>query len=391
MAGNDRNVREQQMKVGALHEYAQTFGARVAAIAARSPLLVPLFFLLATGCGEKSATSQAPQGPGAIPVKIQVVTSTPVSDATEYVATLKSRDSAVIMPEVEGRVTQIYVHSGDRVAPGTALMQIDPAKQQATVTSQEGSRAAQVANLQYAQEQYKRTSSLYAAQVVSKQELDQAKSALDAAQAQLTALDAQLQQQQVQLHYYRVTAPSSGIVGDIPVRVGDRVTTATVLTTVDKPGSLEAYIYVPIERSAMLKMNLPVQIVDSGGKTVADSHVSFISPEVDNTTQSILVKAIITNHQDALRTLQFIRARVVWGIHPQPVVPVLAVSQLGGQYFVFVAEDQKGTLVAHQKPLRLGDMVGNNYAVLDGVKPGDKVVVSGTQFLVDGVPVIPQG
>lgn len=295
------------------------------------------------------------------------------------------------MPEVEGRITQIYIHSGDRVAPGSALMQIDPAKQQATVTSQESSKAAQLANLQYAQQQYQRTSGLYAAQVVSKQELDQAKSALDAAQAQLKALDAQLEQQQVELHYYRVVAPSGGIIGDVPVHVGDRVTTTTLLTTVDKPGSLEAYIYVPVERSSQLKMNLPVQIVDSAGNAVADSRISFISPEVDNTTQSVLVKALVTNHQEALRTLQFIRARVVWGTHPQPMVPVLAVSRVGGQYFAFVAEEQQGMLVAHQKPLRLGDMIGNDYAVLEGVKPGDKVVVSGTQFLVDGVPVIPQG
>ena len=178
--------------------------------------------------------------------------------------------------------------------------------------------------------------------------------------------------------------------GDIPVHVGDRVTTTTVLTTVDKPGSLEAYIYVPVERAPQLKMKLPVQIVDTAGKVVADSRISFISPEVDTATQSVLVKATVTNHQEKLRTLQFIRARVVWGTHPQPVVPVLAVSRIGGQYFAFVAEEQKGMLVAHQRPLTLGDMVGNDYAVLDGVKPGDKVVVSGTQFLVDGVPVIPQ-
>ena len=379
-----------KMRIEASQKDAKVCRTHATAAVVRLPLLLALV-AFAAGCSGGSATNQRPQGPAGVPVKIQVVTSMLVSDATEYVATLKSRDSAVIMPEVEGRVTQIYVHSGDRVAPGSPLMQIDPAKQQATVTSQEGSKAAQLANLQYAEEQYKRTSSLYAAQVVSKQELDQAKSALDAARAQLKALDAQLQQQQVERHYYRVTAPSSGVVGDIPVRVGDRVTTTTVLTTVDKPGSLEAYIYVPVERASQLKMNLPVQIVDSSGKAVADSHISFISPEVDNTTQSVLVKALVINHQDALRTLQFIRARVVWGTHPQPVVPVLAVSRVGGQYFAFVAEEQQGMLVARQKPLRLGDMVGNDYAVLDGVKPGDKVVVSGTQFLVDGVPVIPQG
>jgi multidrug efflux pump subunit AcrA (membrane-fusion protein) len=102
------------------------------------------------------------------------------------------------------------------------------------------------------------------------------------------------------------------------------------------------------------------------------------------------VKARVANNNDQLRTLQFIRARIVWGTHRGPVVPVLAVSRLGGQYFIFVAEDQNGKLVAHQRPLEVGNMVGNDYVVLDGVKPGDKVIVSGTQFLVDGAPVIPQ-
>jgi RND family efflux transporter MFP subunit len=179
-------------------------------------------------------------------------------------------------------------------------------------------------------------------------------------------------------------------VGDIPVRVGDRVTTSTALTTIDKPGSLEVYVYVPIERSAQLKMNMPVQIVDGAGNAIADSRVSFISPEVDNTTQTVLVKARIANHQDKLRTSQFIRARVIWGTRQGTVVPVLAVSRIGGQYFAFVAEDQNGKLVAHQKPLRVGEMVGNDYSVLEGIKPGDKIVVSGTQFLIDGAPVVPQ-
>jgi RND family efflux transporter MFP subunit len=180
-------------------------------------------------------------------------------------------------------------------------------------------------------------------------------------------------------------------VGDIPVHVGDRVTTTTMLTTVDKPGTLEVYVYVPIERSSQLKMNMPVQVLDGSGNVIADSRVSFISPQVDNTTQTILVKASIANNKDKLRQSQFIRARVIWGTHTSPVVPVLAVSRVGGQYFAFVAEsNDKGGFVARQKPLKVGQMVDNNYAVLDGVKPGERVIVSGTQFLVDGTPVTPQ-
>jgi RND family efflux transporter MFP subunit len=355
----------------------------------RIPLLALLGLVtLATACG--GAKGRQPQDPPPTPVKIEVVRSVAVSDATEYVATLKSRDSAVIMPQVEGQITQIYVHSGDRVSPSTPLMLVDPAKQQATVKGQEETHAAKSAELEWAKQQYDRASGLYTAGVASKQELDQAKAAMDAAQAQLQALEAQVREQKVQLQYYQVMALTGGIVGDIPVRVGDRVTNTTVLTTVDKPGSLEAYVYVPVERAAQLKMNTPLQIVDGTGNVIAESRISFISPQVDNTTQSLLVKARIANRNEKLRTLQFIRARVVWGTRQGPVVPVLAVSRIGGQYFAFVAEDEKGKLVAHQKALRVGDMVGNDYVVLDGIKPGDKVIVSGIQFLKDGDAVSPQ-
>src|SRR5215467_7512993 len=325
----------------------------------------------------------------AMPGMVMEDKATPVNETSEYVATLKSRDSAVIMPEVEGQITQIFVHSGDRISSGASLMEIDPLKQQATVKSQESARAAQEAQLNWAKQQYQRSEGLAAAGVVSKQDLDQAKATMDAAQAQMDALNAQVREQEVQLHYYKVTALRTGIVGDIPVRVGDRVTTTTQLTTIDQPGSLEAYVYVPVERSAQLKMNLPVQILDSSGKVVADTRISFISPQVDNTTQTVLVKARIANGNDALRQSQFIRARVIWGTHQNPEVPILAISRLAGQYFAFVAEPQGNGFVAKQHPLTIGETVGNNYEVRDGIKPGDKVIVSGTQFLMDGAPVVP--
>ena len=346
--------------------------------------------LAGLGCSTNGAQNPHAAGPMGMPVKVLEAKAVPVNDASEYVATLKSRDSAVIMPQVEGQITQIFVHSGDRVAAGGALMEIDPLKQQATVKSQESARAAQRANLNWAKQQYERSEGLSSAGVVSKQDLDQAKANLDAAQAQMDALDAQVSEQQVQLHYYRVVAPRGGIVGDIPVRVGDRVTTSTQLTTVDQPGSLEVYVYVPVERSGQLKMNLPVQVLDGSGKVLANTRVSFISPQVDNSTQTVLVKARIANGNDSLRQLQFIRARVIWGTHENPEVPILAVSRLAGQYFAFVAEPQNGSFVAKQKPLTIGETVGNDFEVRDGIKPGDKVIISGTQFLLDGVPVIPQ-
>jgi RND family efflux transporter MFP subunit len=345
---------------------------------------------ITVGCSSNAAQNPHASGPGGMPVKVLEAKAVPMNDTSEYVATLKSRDSAVIMPQVEGQVTQILVHSGERVEAGSPMIEIDPLKQQATVKSQESARAAQEANLTWTRQQYERAQGLAAAGVVSRQDLDQAKSALDAAQAQVAALDATVSEQQVQLHYYKVVALRSGIVGDVPVHVGDRVTTTTILTTIDQPGSLEAYVYVPIEHSSQLKMNLPVQVIDSDGKVLANSGISFISPQVDNTTQTVLVKARIANGNDKLRQSQFIRARVVWGTHKNPEVPILAVSRLGGQYFAFVAEAQNGgSFVARQKPLTIGQTVGNDYEVQDGIKAGDKVIISGTQFLLDGVPVIP--
>jgi len=367
--------------------YMSRFFAKTPSLLLPGALLAAL--LITTACGKgKAAKADAPQ---AMPVKVQTAKAQKVDDTTDYVATLKSRDSAVVMPQVEGIITQIFVHSGERVASGAPMMQIDPAKQQATLKSQESATAAQVAQVKWAQQNYDRVSGLASAGVVSKQDLDQARATLDAAQAQLQSLGAQVNEQQVQLHYYQVVAPRAGIVGDVPVRVGDRVVTTTTLTTVDRPGSLEAYIYVPIEKSAQLKMNLPVQIVDDPGNSLAASRITFISPQVDTATQTVLVKATIANSNDSLRTAQFIRARVFWGSQEKPVVPVVAVSRIGGLYFAFVAEsDQKGGYVVRQKPLQIGQIIGNNYVVLGGVNPGDKVVVSGTQFLIDGVPVVPQ-
>jgi RND family efflux transporter MFP subunit len=349
---------------------------------------VSLVLATAAGCGGSARSRSQARPP--TPVKIEVARSATIEDTSEYVATLRSRHSAVIMPQVEGEITRIFVRSGQHVPAGTPLMQIDPAKQQATVKSQEDARAAQRASLEYARQQHERLVGLYAAGVASRQDLDQAKAALDAAEAQLAALEAQVRQQEVELHYYSVAAPTDGVVGDVPVRVGDRVTTSTLLTTVDRPGGLEAYVNVPVERAAQLHEGIPVQIMASTGEVVAASHISFVSPQVDDATQTVLVKAQIEGGKSALRPAQFIRARIVWGTHEGPVVPVTAVSRVGGQHFAFVAEEKDGALVARQRPLEVGEIVGNDYVVRKGIRPGEKVIVSGTQFLLDGAPVKPQ-
>ena len=112
---------------------------------------------------------------------------------------------------------------------------------------------------------------------MSQQELEQAQAQQKAADAQLEAVDAQIRQQQTELAYYRVVAPTAGVIGDIPVRQGDRVTRATLLTTVDDTGSLEVYIGVPVQQASSLHVGLPVRILDDAGAVIADEKVSFVA------------------------------------------------------------------------------------------------------------------
>jgi RND family efflux transporter MFP subunit len=321
-------------------------------------------------------------------VTLAVIRPVPIEDASEYVASLQSLSSTSIKPEVSGDVTRIYVKSGDRVTSGTALFQIDARRQEATVSSQDAARAAQEAATNYARQQLERARTLLAAGAISQQEFDQAQANYDSARSQLASLTAQLREGRVTLQYYDVRAPADGTVGDIPVRVGTRVTSDTVLTTIDRNQLLEVYVEVPLERSGDLRLGLPLRISDGAGNRLAETAVSFVSPSVDDQTQSVLVKGRLAG-SGALRSLQFVRARIVWKSTQGLVVPVLAVTRINGQPFVFVAEQQNGRLVARQRSIQLGPIVGNDFTVVGGLQADERVVVSGIQKLADGVPIRP--
>jgi RND family efflux transporter MFP subunit len=346
---------------------------------------------LVAGCGQKDSAKGAPGAPaGGMPVQVQIVKSTTIPDTAEYLSVLKSRHSANINPQVEGQITKIFVKSGDRVKAGQPLLQIDPLKQQATVSGQEAARAAQEANVQLAKVSYERAKRLSEAGVISKAEYDSAQSNYDAAVAQLKSLEEQVNTQKVELHYYGVSSPMDGIVGDIPVHVGDRVGVTTLLTTVDEPGALEAYIYVPVDRSRSLKVGLPVKLLNEAGELLANTTITFVSPQVDSETQTVLAKAAVPNSRTKLRISQQARVQVTWGSREGATIPFLNVTRINGQYFVFVAENSGKGAVARQKLVKIGDNVGNDVEVLEGIKPGDHLIISGTQFLQDGAPVTEQ-
>src|SRR5689334_17431214 len=250
-----------------------------------------VFVVVLFACGAKGP----PPPPPPMPVPVAAVAQTELVDSTEYLAQLRSRTAAVIKPQVEGRITQIFVKSGDVVDAGKPLMRIDPARQSAAVAQTQATATARRAALELAERNLARVQELVDRGALPAQELDNARTAAETARADVAALGAQLRGSRVELGYYQVTAPSHGVVGDIPVRVGDTVTPATQLTTVADIRVLEANVSIPVGRTRDIKLGGEIRIVDDTGAQIAAGKVTFIAPEVSAATQSVLVKADIDN------------------------------------------------------------------------------------------------
>jgi len=356
--------------------------------------------LTAAGCGGGGEAAPGAGGFPAMGVKVVMLAEKPIAQSSEYIATLRSMRSTTIMPLADGLITRIFVVSGARVKPGQPILQLEADKEQAALRSLESRRAALVAEVAFAKQQADRATALVSQGAISKQDAEEAQTRLETGDAQLKALDAQIREQRVQVGYFQVTAPVAGVIGDIVVRVGERVTTSTEITTIDQSSGptgsagrgsgLEAHIPVPLERATDLRLGLPVQFLDGSGAVVATNAITFVAPRVDEATQTVLVKSLLREVPPAMRVQQYVRVRVVWETSPGLSVPVIAVTRLSGQHFAFIAEPKEGGFVARQRPIKVGEIVGDDYIVLDGIKPGERLIVSGIQKLGDGVPVKPE-
>ena len=355
---------------------------------------IPAIFLLlaAISCGGGEGTGgqggAAGAGMPAMAVEIVTLEAKPLEQTTEFVGTVKSRRSTDIQPQVEGFITRIAAKPGQRVSAGTVLMEIDSRLPQAQIASLESVQAQREIDVTYARQEADRAARLLKAGASSQMDADRAANALKAAEAQLNTVQEQIRTARTDLAYYRVTAPTAGVVGDIPVREGDRVTKATKLTSIDANIGLEVYLNVPVQQAAKLHVGLPVRIVDDTGATIAEEKINFISPSVDDRTQTVLVKTPVSV-PGALRTDQYVRSYVIWANEPGLTVPVTAVTRINGQWFAFVAEPGEGGkgLVARQRSLELGPVVGNSYTVVGGLKAGEKLIAEGIQKIRDGAPV----
>ncbi|MEB3251910.1 MAG: efflux RND transporter periplasmic adaptor subunit [Cyanobacteriota bacterium] len=391
--------------------------------------------LLVSGCGRSSPPVDAAK---ALSVQTKTLEPGTVEDSSEFIGALEAQQRIDLKSEVNGRIVQIFVTSGDGVRQGQPILQLRPDRVGAEVTSAQAAaeaagfaqQAAQAqvdgaqanlaraqSDLQLAQTDFNRSQSLASRGAISRQELDGAQNRLEAAraaeksgqdnwraaQATLQQATASLRQAQAQVNvkqedlgFTRVVAPVAGRVGDMALRLGDVVTAGQTLITIVQNQDLFLRLQVPSNRAAQLSLGLPVELLNPDtGESLATGALGFISPDVDAGAQSILVKARFPNEARMLRDGQLVQARIIWSTTTALLVPTVAVTRLGNQSFVFVATEQTNNQgqplqVADQRPVQLGAIQGSNYRVLEGLQVGDRVVVTNILKLRDGLPITPQ-
>ncbi|NJL83303.1 MAG: efflux RND transporter periplasmic adaptor subunit [Chloroflexaceae bacterium] len=229
---------------------------------------------------------------------------------------------------------------------------------------------------------------------VADKRVKQALANVEAQRAAVTRAQADLGAIGEELNFNTIVAPISGIIGDFEARkIGDVVNTGDVLTTITNNQLFDLRVNIPIEYRSQLRLGLPVDLIDDNGDREVSGQVTYIAPLVDQPTQSVLTKLTFASSSGNLRDRQFVRARVIWDEQPGVLVPTVAVTRLGGQQFVFVAQEQQqetgeSALVARQTPVTVAGIQDQGYQVLSGVQAGDRVVISRILDLRDGRPIV---
>ncbi|MBO3464008.1 efflux RND transporter periplasmic adaptor subunit [Aetokthonos hydrillicola Thurmond2011] len=395
---------------------------------------VLLVSILTTSCNKAGESAKA-NTPPPTTVKIATLQNGQLQDTSQYVGTLQAERTVDLKPEIQGRIEKILVQPGARVKQGDAIVILNPEQAlpqynsaQAAVAAAIAARntaaknlQASIAQLSQSQSQYqlakinntryqylaqqgavdRATADNYATNLKVQQgvvrtnqnQIAANRAALTQAEANVRQAQANAAAAQVNVNFKRVAAPIDGFVGNINLKIGDYVNTGDTLTTINQNNAFDLQIPIPISRSNELKTGLPVQLLDPNTNAVLGSgNIYFVSSQADSNAQSIITRARFLNKGGNLRDGQYVKASVIWNTKQGVLVPVNAVTTIGGQSFVFVAKQNqvngKNQLVARQVPVTLGDIQGQQYQIEKGLKPGDEVITSGILKLRDGVPIV---
>lgn len=320
-------------------------------------------------------------------VNTETLKSERIDNAEIYQGVLISRQSVIIQPQVSGQISSINVKAGDKVQKGQVLIVIDPRKQEAILNSYQVKHSSLVTAYETAKIQYERYADLYERKTISKQDLENYENEYKKAKSALDENTAQIKEQSVQLGYHKITAPFSGVVGDVPVKIGEYVSPQTKLLSVTQNEILELNAGLPAKKIFDIKQGLPVQILDFDNNVIAESHLMFVSPRIDSGTQTILVKANFKNEKYILKADQSVKIRIIYNEYDGILIPVTSAVKVAGQDFVYLAKEENGELIAKQVHIETGDIQNGKYIIKSGLKSGDNLIIKGVQKLYDGAAI----
>jgi membrane fusion protein (multidrug efflux system) len=311
-------------------------------------------------------------GPPFIPVNMMKVSATPVSNTVEAVGALIAEDSVVLRPEIDGRIEKLLFREGQPVKKGAVLARLDASEQRARV-------AAAQADVKLAESRYKRSEELVAQNFISRQALDEARANLD-------ILRARLRQEQVALDKTVIRAPFSAVAGLRQVSPGAYVSKGDDIVRLDALSNLKLEVPVPETYLPLVRVGQTIALsVDALPGQTFHGKVHAIDPVVDSVSRNVRVRARIANPAGTLKPGMFARATANLGgktsaiLLPERVI----VPRADGNY-VFVAVGGKAQL----RKVTLGKREPGRVEIVDGVKPGDVVILDGQIKLRPGIPVV---
>ncbi len=312
-----------------------------------------------------------PGGPPAMPVDVAVAKSDTVVDAISATGQIESVQAIELRPDVEGRITAILIDEGRLVGRGTPMFKIDDAELRAQIARLQADR-------DLAGQALTRTKQLLEQNASTTSELERAEATARGSQAQLDLLNLRLSRSTVR-------APFSGVVGRRMVSLGDYVTNATRLATLQTFNPQRAVFQVPeryAERLA-LKQRVQFHVASLPGREFTGI-VDFVDPVIQLPARTISVKAAVANPKRELQAGMFIEARLATAVRPDAVViPEDAVLALQGSRVVWVVTDGK----AVRREVVLGVRTPGFVEVTSGLTAGEQVVVGGAERLGPGAPV----
>ena len=334
---------------------------------------VALLAALAVGCnrGKADAGAAAGAAPPAIPVEAAIAQRDTVIDAIAATGQVEAIQSIELKPDVEGRLNEILVREGTIVAKGAPLFRIDDAELQAQVARAEAER-------DLAQQSLKRTRELLEQRASSQADLENAEATYRSSAASLDLL-------KVRLDRTTVRAPFAGVMGQRFVSVGDYVTTASRLASLQTVDPTRAVFQVPERYATSLEKDqrITFQVAALQGRQFV-GRVDFVDPVVQLPGRTITVKALVSNPKGELRPGMFVEVRLETAVRPNAVViPEDAILALQQESFAWVVVEGKAT----RRVVSLGVRTPGFVEITDGVREGEQVVVGGVEKMSEGAPV----